>query len=230
MKHTEIFDKLKGGLIVSCQALAQDPLHSRFIMSRMACAAWEGGAAGIRANSVEDIRAIRKAVPLPIIGIIKKVYDGVGADVYITPTEAEVDALIPSGCDIIAMDATNRVRPGGLTLEEFFPAIRRKYPDALFMADCSTAEEGLAAQRLGFDCVGTTLASYTPYTKGRAIPDFAMMRELASALTIPLIAEGGIWTPEQLREALDTGAAAAVVGAAITPPPEITRRFVSAIR
>lgn len=229
MKHTEIFDQLKGHLIVSCQALPDEPLHSSYIMSRMAFAAFEGGAKGIRSNSVEDIKAIKETVALPVIGLIKKVYEGVGADVYITPTEAEVDALAESGCDIIAMDATKRVRANGMTISEYFPLIRKKYPDALFMADCSTYEEGMEAQRLGFDCVGTTLSGYTPYTGGRSLPDFEMMERLARDLTIPLIAEGGIWTPEQLQKALATGAAAAVVGTAITRPRDITKRFVAAI-
>ena len=229
MKHTEIFAQLKGHLIVSCQALPEEPLHSSYIMSRMAFAAFEGGAKGIRSNSVEDIKAIKETVSLPVIGLIKKVYEGEGADVYITPTEAEVDALVKSGCDIIAMDATKRVRPGGMTISEFFPIILKKYPDVLFMADCSTYEEGMEAQRLGFDCVGTTLSGYTPYTKGRSLPDFEMMERLAKDLTIPLIAEGGIWTPEQLQKALETGATAAVVGTAITRPRDITKRFVAAI-
>ena len=229
MKHTEIFDQLKGHLIVSCQALPDEPLHSSYIMSRMAFAAFEGGAKGIRSNSVEDIKAIKETVALPVIGLIKKVYEGAGADVYITPTEAEVDALAGSGCDIIAMDATKRVRANGMTISEYFPLIRKKYPDALFMADCSTYEEGMEAQRLGFDCVGTTLSGYTPYTRGRSLPDFEMMERLARDLTIPLIAEGGIWTPEQLQKALATGAAAAVVGTAITRPRDITKRFVAAI-
>ncbi len=229
MKHTEIFDLLKGHLIVSCQALPDEPLHSSYIMSRMAFAAFEGGAKGIRSNSVEDIKAIKETVSLPVIGLIKKVYEGIGADVYITPTEVEVDALVESGCDIIAMDATGRVRANGMTISEYFPIIREKYPDALFMADCSTYEEGMEAQRLGFDCVGTTLSGYTPYTKGRSLPDFEMMERLAKDLTIPLIAEGGIWTPEQLKQALATGATAAVVGTAITRPRDITKRFVAAI-
>ena len=229
MKHTEVFEQLKGHLIVSCQALPDEPLHSSYIMSRMAYAAFEGGAKGIRSNSVEDIKAIKETVSLPVIGLIKKVYEGVGADVYITPTEAEVDALMESGCEIIAMDATKRVRANGMTISEYFPIIRKKYPDALFMADCSTYEEGMEAQRLGFDCVGTTLSGYTPYTKGRSLPDFEMIGKLAENLSIPLIAEGGIWTPEQLKKALELGATAAVVGTAITRPRDITKRFVAAI-
>ena len=229
MKHTEIFDALRGHLIVSCQALADEPLHSSYIMSRMAFAAFEGGARGIRSNSVEDIKAIKETVDLPVIGLIKQVYDGVGADVYITPTMTEVDALMESGCDIIAMDATKRVRHGGVTISELFPVIREKYPDALFMADCSTFEEGVEAQRLGFDCVGTTLSGYTAYTKRQILPDFEIIEKLAHTLTNPVIAYGGIWTPEQLERALATGDTAAVVGTAINRPRELKRGFVSAI-
>lgn len=168
-------------------------------MSRMAYAAFEGGAKGIRSNSVEDIKAIKETVSLPVIGLIKKVYEGVGADVYITPTEAEIDALAESGCDIIAMDATKRVRPNGMTISEFFPIIRKKYPDLLFMADCSTYEEGVEAQRLGFDCAGTTLSGYTPYTKGRTLPDFEMIGRLAKDLSIPVIARAASAPPSSSR-------------------------------
>src|SRR5690554_2000789 len=119
-----ILNKLKGGLIVSCQALEDEPLHSSYIMSRMAVAAMMGGASGIRSNSVEDIIEIKKAVDLPIIGIIKKEYPD--SNVYITPTIKEIDALILSGCEIIALDATKRLRPGGISLDVFFKEIRKK--------------------------------------------------------------------------------------------------------
>ncbi len=112
----------------------------------MAYAAKEGGAVGIRANTVADIVEIKKTVDLPVIGIIKEVYGD--CDVYITPTMKEVDALVECGVDIIATDCTNRIRPDGKTLDEFFAEVRAKYPEQLFMADCSCYEEGLhAAQR-----------------------------------------------------------------------------------
>lgn len=227
MKKSEVLKAIKGGLIVSCQALPDEPLHSDYIMSRMAVAAQLGGAVGIRANSVKDIVAIKKVVNLPVIGLIKQVYSD--SQVYITPTMHEVDALIESKVDIIAVDATNRIRPGGIPLDSFFNEVRKKYHDMLFMADCSCFEEGIHARRLGFDLIGTTLSSYTSYTTGTALPNFEMMEKLSLELDIPVIAEGGIWSPEELKKAMATGVYAAVVGSAITRPMEITKRFVKAI-
>ena len=228
MNNQEILERIRGGLIVSCQALEDEPLHSSYIMSRMAFAAYEGGAVGIRANTAEDITEIRKVVSLPVIGIVKQVYDG--CDVYITPTMKEVDDLAATGVEIIAMDATKRPRPDGRPIAEFFREVRAKYPDQLFMADCSCIEEGLHAAEIGFDLIGTTMASYTPYTKGTSIPDFNMMKTLVEKSGKPVIAEGGIWSPAELKQALDTGALAAVVGTASTRPREITRRYVEAIQ
>lgn len=227
MKNLSVFDRVRGGLIVSCQALEHEPLHSSFIMSRMAVAAEMSGAAGIRANTVADITEIRKAVQLPMIGIIKQVYPD--SEVYITPTMAEVDALVKTGVEIIAMDATNRLRTGGKSLDEIFGAVRQKYPDQLFMADCSCCEEALHAAGIGFDCVGTTMAGYTPDTKGTALPDLAFIQKISRAVSVPVIAEGGIHFPQQLRQALDAGAFCAVVGGAITRPQEIAKRFVEVL-
>lgn len=228
MTNTEILEKIKGGLIVSCQALESEPLHSSFIMSRMAYAAYLGGAKGIRANTTEDIAEIKKAVDLPIIGIIKQVYTD--SDVYITPTLREVEKLCECGVDIIAVDATDRPRPFGVSFKDFFTEVRKRFPNQIFMADTSCFEEGKAARELGIDIVGTTMSGYTPYTKGTALPDFALMERYVKELDCPVIAEGGIWTPEQLRTAFDTGVHAAVVGTAITRPMEITKRFADAIK
>lgn len=223
----DILKKIRGGLIVSCQALSEEPLCSSYIMARMAYAAMEGGAVGIRANTAEDIQAIREAVDLPLIGIIKRIYEG--SEVYITPTMDEIDSLVSSGADIIATDGTARLRPGGKTLKDFFGPVREKYPDQLFMADCSTYEEGMYAEQLGFDIIGTTLSGYTAYTNEKILPDISMMERLVKDLRHPVIGEGGIWTPEQLRAAIDTGILAAVVGTAITRPREITRHFLCAL-
>lgn len=223
----ETLQSIQGGLIVSCQALKTEPLYSSHIMARLAYAAQEGGAVGIRANTPEDIIEIKKSVNLPIIGLYKVEYSN--SEVYITPTMKEIDALMEAKPDIIALDATNRVRPNGETIETFFKKVREKYPDMLFMADCSSYEDGLRAERLGMDIVGTTLCGYTKETEGAKIPCFPMIERLAKDLTIPLIAEGGIWVPEQLQEVFRCGAYAAVIGTAITRPREITKRFVSAI-
>lgn len=223
----KIFKQIKNKLIVSCQALPDEPLHSSFIMGKMAYAAYLGGAGGIRANSIEDIREIKKNVKLPIIGIIKKVYEG--SEVFITPTENEVESLYNEGVDIIATDATKRIRPDGTTISEMFPKLREKYPDQIFMADCSTYEEAKKAYELGFDCLGTTLCGYTEYTKDRKLPDLELIGRLVKDFDVPVIAEGGIWTPEDIKKIFSLGVHAAVVGSAITRPMEITKRFVSAI-
>lgn len=225
--NAEILKKIKGGLIVSCQALSSEPLCDPYIMAKMAYAAKLGGAVGIRANTVIDITAIKKTVDLPIIGIIKSVYDD--SDVYITPTMKEVDELVNIGCEIIATDATKRLRPNGETIEDFFVKVREKYPNQLFMADTSCFDEGKAAAELGFDLIGTTMAGYTPYTKGRILPDLELIKKYSSELGKPIIAEGGIWTPDDLKNVYKNGAFSAVCGTAITRPMDITKRFVKAL-
>ncbi|WP_294905791.1 N-acetylmannosamine-6-phosphate 2-epimerase [uncultured Eubacterium sp.] len=225
--NEEILKKIKGGLIVSCQALSTEPLYDSYIMSKMAYAAMLGGAVGIRANTIVDIKAIKKEVDLPIIGIIKEEYDD--SDVYISPTMKEIDALVEEGCDIIATDATKRLRPGGKTFEEFFIEVREKYPEQLFMADTSCFEEGELAAKLGCDLIGTTMAGYTPYTKGRKLPDVELVKKYANELNKPIIAEGGIWVPQDLLNVYKAGAYSAVCGTAITRPMDITKRFVNAL-
>jgi len=227
MDKKNILSKIKGGLIVSCQALENEPLHGSFIMAKMAYAAESGGAAGIRANGAEDIIAIKKIVGLPLIGIVKKVYKDSG--VYISPTIKEIDELVKAGADIIAADATDRVRPQGITLDGFYKSVREKYPDIILMADISTFEEGVKAEKLGFDIAATTLSGYTEYTEGTKLPDMKLLKKLVSGLKIPVIAEGGISEPKELKKAIGLGAFAAVVGGAITRPQQITRRFVNFI-
>lgn len=228
MTNQEIMEQIRGRLIVSCQALKEEPLYSSYIMGRMAYAAMLGGASGIRANTVEDITEIQKTVNLPIIGIIKEVYEG--SEVYITPTMKEVDALVACGCDIIATDATKRARPKEMALDAFFQEVRNKYPAQLFMADCSSIEEGIHAAELGFDLIGTTMSGYTPYTKGAKLPNVDMIKELVQKSGKPVIAEGGIWCPEDLVNVLEAGAFAAVVGTAITRPMDITKRFTAVLK
>lgn len=228
MTNQEILEAIKGQLIVSCQALPEEPLHSSFIMGRMAFAAYQGGSKGIRANTVEDIQEIRKTVNLPIIGIIKKVYED-QPHVYITPTMAEVDALVEEGVEIIALDATKRIHPGNRSIDELFKEVRAKYPNQLFMADTSNLEEGLHAAEIGFDLVGTTLAGYTEYTKGIALPPYRLLKDLIEQCPVPIIAEGNVSTPEHCRHAMDMGVHAVVVGSAITRPLEITKKFMKAL-
>jgi len=227
MDKSEILKKIQHGLIVSCQALSTEPLYSSFIMGRMAFAAYQGGAVAIRANTPSDIKEIKKTVDLPVIGLYKVEYDD--SEVYITPTMKEIDELMEVGPEIIAMDATNRLRPNQQTLAEFFKEVKAKYPNQMFMADTSCYEEGVTAKELGFDIIGTTMAGYTEYTKGTKLPNYDLMKRYVDTLNMPIIAEGGIWTPEQLKAALDLGVWCAVVGTAITRPQNITERFVKGI-
>ena len=223
----ERIKQLEGKLIVSCQALPQEPLHSSFIMGRMARAAKEGGAAGIRANTKEDIKEIQEVTGLPIIGIVKRDYPD--SAVYITPTMKEIDALAATGVEIIALDATDRPRPNGLDLDTLFKEARAKYPNQLFMADCSCYEDCKHAAEIGFDLVGTTLCGYTAKTKGTAIPNYDLLSRITTELNVPVIAEGGVWERGQLQKVFSYPVHAAVIGTAITRPRDITRRFVEAI-
>ena len=225
-------DKIKGihqKLVVSCQALPHEPLHSSFIMGRMALAAFQGGACGIRANTKEDIAEIQKNVYLPIIGIVKRDYED--SAVYITPTMKEIEELMEVKPEIIALDATGAVRPGNVTLDDFFKECKEKYPDQLWMADCSTIEEALHADELGFDFIGTTMVGYTPQSQGDKIEanDFEIIRTILSKAKHPVIAEGNINTPEKVKRVIELGCYSVVVGSIITRPQLITKAFADAL-
>ncbi|MCC5890565.1 MAG: N-acetylmannosamine-6-phosphate 2-epimerase [Alkalibacterium sp.] len=224
-----MIEKIKGGLVVSCQALEDEPLHSSFIMSKMAKAAEEGGAIGIRANSKDDIKAIKQETDLPIIGIVKRDYTD--SNVYITATMKEIDELMESGCEMIALDATSQKRPNGESLEAFIHDIRKKYKNVLLMADTATLEEAIEADKLGFDVISTTLVGYTDYSKNQDIfsQDYELLKQYIEQINCPVIAEGGIDTPEKARGCLEAGAHAVVVGSAITRPQLITKRFKDAL-
>lgn len=230
MKDSSWSEQIKGNLIVSCQALKDEPLHSSFIMGRMALAAEQGGAKGIRANSVDDIREIKKLVDLPVIGIIKRDYSD--SDVFITATLKEVDELMTANPEIIALDATSSLRPNNETLDEIYHNIREKYPEVSLMADCSTLEEMKKADDLGFDFIGTTLVGYTKQSEGEKIEadDFALIKKAVEELQHPVIAEGNINTPEKTERVLDIGVFSVVVGSAITRPQLITEKFVAATK
>ncbi|MCU0465558.1 MAG: N-acetylmannosamine-6-phosphate 2-epimerase [Anaerolineae bacterium] len=212
--------RVRGQLIVSCQALPNEPLHGAQIMARMALAAQVGGAAGIRANSPADVRAIRQAVDLPLIGLYK---DG-DRGVYITPTIAHAVEVAEAGADVVALDATHRPRPNGDTLTAQIEAIHRC--GKLALADVSTLDEALDAQEAGADLAAPTLSGYTDYSPKLDGPDYALIQQMVQALRIPVIAEGRIRTPHEARLALGYGAVAVVVGSAITRPQLITEQFV----
>lgn len=230
MDKQALFDQIKGGLIVSCQALEHEPLYTKEggVMPLMAKAAAQSGAVGIRANTVRDITQIKAVVDLPVIGIIKKDYPG--TPMYITVTMAEVDALVECGVDILAVQGTSALRPDGSTAADFIRQIKAKYPQQLIMADIATLEEAMACAEAGADFVGTTMRGYTPETKGIDDIDFAFITELTQKCPAKVIAEGHIHSPKQAVQALQAGAFALVVGGAITRPAEITARFTGAIR
>lgn len=226
----EFFEKLQGRFVVSCQALEDEPLHSSEIMAKMALAAKIGGANGIRANSVADIQAIKEEVDLPVIGIIKRDYDD--SEVFITATLKEIKELLTSGAEMLALDATNRKRPNNEQLKDLVDYVKEHAPKTALMADTSTVAEAIEAEKLGFDCVGTTLIGYTNETKGQSLyaNDFALLKEIKEKVSIPIVAEGKLNTPELARQALENGADFVVVGSAITRPQLITERFASAIQ
>ena len=220
---------LKGKLIVSCQALPQEPLHSSFIMGRMARAAKEGGAAGIRANTIEDFKEIQEVTGLPIIGIVKRDYPD--SAVYITPTMKEIEELMEVKPEIVAIDATGALRPGNMTLADFFHQIKEKYPEQKLMADCSTIEEALFADELGFDFIGMTKVGYTPQSKGLKIEenDFEILRTILKKVKHPVIAEGNVNSPEKAKRVIELGSYAVVVGSSITRPQLITKGYAEAV-
>jgi N-acylglucosamine-6-phosphate 2-epimerase len=223
MSLSPLFARLRGGLIVSCQALEDEPLHGAPIMAAMARAALQGGAVGIRANTPADIAAIRAAVGLPIIGLYKENIPG--SPIFITPTLRHAVAVAEAGADMIALDATLRPHPQGLDTAGLICQVKTATGKPV-LADVASYADGIAAWQAGADAVSTTLSGYTPESPQQETPDFALLAHLAADLPIPVIAEGRIATPEQAVRALDLGAFAVVVGSAITRPQWITRQFV----
>jgi N-acylglucosamine-6-phosphate 2-epimerase len=218
------FEAIQGGLVVSCQAPAGSPLARTEHIVALARAAESGGARGIRAEGADDVAAVKEAVALPLIGLRKRAV--AGSDVYITPELADARAVAAAGADIVAVDATRRRRPGGLDSERFLGRVIRELEQPL-LADVDCFEAGLAARAAGAAAVATTLSGYTggPVPEG---PDLELVARLAAELDCPVLAEGRYATPEDVHDAFDAGAFAVVVGAAITDPVALTRRFAAA--
>ncbi|MGN6203745.1 N-acetylmannosamine-6-phosphate 2-epimerase [Humibacter sp.] len=223
-RSADLLERLRSRLVVSCQAYPGEPLRTPEAMLGMALAAERGGAAGIRAQGLDDIRLIASQVRLPVIGLLKVS----GGDVFITPTLDDALAVVEAGSDVVAIDGTRRPRPDGRTLAETIAALHEQ-TDALVMADCGSADDALAAQDAGADIVGTTLAGYTGEREKTHGPDLDLIAALAPRLRVPLVAEGRIHTPADARAALDAGAFSVVVGTAITHPTTITSWFVDAL-
>jgi N-acylglucosamine-6-phosphate 2-epimerase len=214
----------RRGLIVSCQALPGEPLHAPGTMALMALAAEQGGAIGIRANGPDDIRDIKKTVKLPVIGLLKR--DIPGSDIYITPELIDVQAIIEAGADVVALDMTDREDRA-----EKAEALVRYCHEAgvQVMADISTLEEGLLAERLGADLISTTMSGYTPYSPKQEGPDLELVRRLSERVSKPVVAEGRIWSPAEAIQALEAGATYVVVGGAITRPQLITAKYAAQV-
>ena len=225
----EILEMVKGSIIVSCQALPVEPMYCEemSLMPYFAKAAQQAGSKVIRTSSVRDVVAIKEKTGMPVIGLIKRNYEGFES--YITPTMQEIDELVAADSDIIALDCTDMKRGDGKTIPEFLAEIRAKYPDIVLMADISTYEEGIRAWKCGVDMVGTTMSGYTPHSPKTEGPNYELVRQLVEALPIPVIAEGRVHQPEQAKKMLELGAHAVVVGGAITRPLEIAQRFYKAI-
>ncbi len=230
MEYLNSVANVKNGLIVSCQFDDDDPFNRPDYISLFALSCQIGGAAGIRTDGRENIKAVKSKVSLPIIGLIQSAYpDG---SILITGDFKDVTEIIEAGADIVAIDVTERVRPNGLTGFEFLKRVRINHPGTLLLADVSTFEEGVQAAELGADMVSTTLSGYTPATaqKSREGVDFDLIERLSDSLVIPVIAEGRILLPSEAANALELGAYAVVVGAAITRPTVITQMFVHEIQ
>lgn len=221
----EVLDRLRGRLIVSCQAYPGEPMLDPRTMTLVAVAAELGGAAGIRGKGLADLRSMRAALEVPLIGLVKVGDTGV----YITPTLEDAIAVADAGCEIVALDGTRRPRPDGRTLTETIAALKYARPTVLVMADCGSPADAAAAQDAGADVLGTTLAGYTgerPRTEG---PDWECLAGVLELARVPVFAEGRIHVPADAARAIELGAWSVVVGTAITHPTTLTRWFATAV-
>lgn len=236
-----VLESLRGGLVVSCQAYPGEPMLDPNTMAQVAQAVVAGGAVAVRGKGLDDLRAMRPVVTVPIVGLVKVGDTGV----YITPTLEDCLEVAATGCEIVALDGTRRPRPDGLTLAETIVGLREAYPDVLVMADCGSVGDAEAALAAGADILGTTLAGYTGERDKTDGPDWevvdgvvALARRAStgsatgggSATEVPVLVEGRVHTKEQAVEAMRRGAWSVVVGTAITHPTSITRWFADAVR
>lgn len=220
-----LVERLRGGLIVSVQARPGSALDEPSVLAAMAVAAQENGAVALRIQGVRNIQAVKQRARVPIVGLIKRQYDGF--EPYITATEREVREVLDAGADVVAFDATFRARPGGITVGDLVASIRQA--GAAAMADCATFEEGSAAAAAGADIVATTLCGYTAQTRDVPLPALELTRALRR-LEAFVICEGGVHAPADAAAARDAGADAVVVGTAITNIEWLTEHFSAALR
>lgn len=223
----KMIEQLKGGMIVSCQAEGDDPFNANpEYMALFARAVEMGGAIGIRTQGIAKLDAIKRATPLPVIGLLKSQFED--GTVRITGSFDEVEQLIQSKSDIVAIDGTFREREG-LTGPEFIKEVKQRY-GCLILADIATFAEAKACEEAGADCVSTTLNGYTPDTmQYHDGPNYEVLKECVNGLSIPVFAEGRYNTPAEAGEAMKLGAYAVISGTAITRPRVITQWFVAEI-
>ncbi|HEY8312922.1 MAG TPA: N-acetylmannosamine-6-phosphate 2-epimerase [Candidatus Baltobacteraceae bacterium] len=220
-----LIDGLRGGLVVSVQAWAGSAIDDPGVLAAMARAAADNGAVGVRVQGAANLAAVRARVRVPIVGIVKRAYDGF--EPYITPTLHEVREIVDAGAEIVAFDATARQRPGGITTAGLVEAIHAA--GALAMADCSDEADGVTAAGIGADIIATTLCGYTKETRGRKLPALDLVRAFAD-LDVFVICEGGIHCPADGRAALEAGAGAIVVGTAITNTDWLVDSYVAELK
>lgn len=224
-----IITNLKGKVIVSSQAMPDEPFYDEKAMTAMMQAVINGGAAALRVAGERDVR-IALSFNVPVIGLTKpdKLPDNWMNTVYITPGIKEVESLIIAGADIIAFDGTMRKRPDNSTLEDIINLIHSN--KKLAMADIATFEEAINVSKLGADIISTTLSGYTLETKtSNTEPDFELLEKLVKNIQKPIFLEGRIWEPSQVKKAFELGAHSVVIGSAITRPHLITKRFVEVL-
>lgn len=221
-----VIQQLHQGLVTSCQAPIDSPLHDPSVIAAMAEAAVKRGAIGVRIDTPAHIRAVRQRVAVPIIGLWKQQIPGY--EVYITPQFKHVEAITEAGADIVAIDATLRDRPDGETVSGLIQQIHQSLHKPV-MADVDTLEAAIAAAEAGADLIGTTLYGYTPSTQHLPPPGFDLLTQLVAMLEVPVICEGGIASPQMARQALDLGAYAVVVGTAITGIDALVRAYCTAL-
>lgn len=220
-----IIVKLKNKIIVSVQAMPDEPLYKEECIIAMMQSVVNGGAAGLRVAGSRDVKNAKNLFDLPVIGLTKpdKLPENWQEVVYITPSLKEVNELIEADADIIAFDGTSR--PRECPLETLIARI--KSAGKLSMADISTYAEGLNCEKLGVDILSTTLSGYTSDTETDSKdPDFMLLEKLVKNTNLPVILEGRIWEPHQVEKAFELGAHAVVIGSAITRPQLITARFI----
>ena len=222
-----VIEQIRGKLIVSVQAYPGEPLRNPETMAQMARACELGGAAAIRCQGLSDISAIKDRVDIPVIGLWKEGHEGV----YIPPTLRHALACVNAGCDVVAIDATDRPRPDGRTFAQTVADLRAQ-AETLVMADCMTIDDIRNAVACGCDLVSTTLSHNKPAIETTLDegPDIALLQQATSEFPgLPIICEGHVHTPADAKAAIDAGAWAVVVGTAITHPTSLTSWFTAAI-